>query len=174
MLTNAAYRDWCHRLQLSEAAVADVTAIRQGQPVRRVAGGNANVVGRYMSRKMGVSIQFESHKVELPFVIQAEHDPRVLEYYDQPSTIPLRYAPGTGGRRQITARHTPDFFVIWPERAEWVECKPEDVLIRLAEKNPNRYVRGPDGLWHCPPGEAYATALGLMCACPQLARSSRL
>jgi hypothetical protein len=33
---------------------------------------------------MGVTIQFESHRVELPFVYEAEHDPQVLEYYDQP------------------------------------------------------------------------------------------
>jgi hypothetical protein len=33
---------------------------------------------------MGVTIQFESHRVELAFIYQLEHDSSVLEYYDQP------------------------------------------------------------------------------------------
>jgi hypothetical protein len=31
---------------------------------------------------MGVTIQFESHRVELAFVREMEHDPDVLEYYN--------------------------------------------------------------------------------------------
>ena len=31
---------------------------------------------------MGFTIQFESHRVELPLVYEMEHDPGVLEYYD--------------------------------------------------------------------------------------------
>jgi hypothetical protein len=30
---------------------------------------------------MGLTIQFESHRVELPLVYEMEHDPGVLEYY---------------------------------------------------------------------------------------------
>jgi putative transposase len=38
---------------------------------------------------MGLTIQFQSHGVELPLVYEMEHDPGVLEYYDQPPSIPL-------------------------------------------------------------------------------------
>jgi hypothetical protein len=44
---------------------------------------------------MGLTIQFESHRVELPLVYEMEHDPDVLEYYDQPPSIPLAYQAAT-------------------------------------------------------------------------------
>jgi hypothetical protein len=67
-----------------------------------VGGGRDNVSGRYPSRKMGSTIQFESHRVELPFVYEMEHSTNVLEYYEQPPSLPLVY-PG-GGRKSCTAR----------------------------------------------------------------------
>ena len=51
---------------------------------------------------MGLTIQFESHRVELPFVYEMEHDPGVLEYYDQPPSIPLAYH---GGERKTLFGH---------------------------------------------------------------------
>ncbi len=38
---------------------------------------------------MGVSIQLESPKNELAGIRELEHDPEVLEYYDQPPSIKL-------------------------------------------------------------------------------------
>ena len=58
--------------------------IRSARPVRRVGSRAGNVSGAYASRKMGCTIQFESHKVELWAIYSMEHDPQVLEYYDQP------------------------------------------------------------------------------------------
>jgi putative transposase len=56
---------------------------------------------------MGCSIQFESHRDELPFVYLLEHDPQVLEFYDQPyGQIKLTY-PNKDGTRKVTAKHTP-------------------------------------------------------------------
>ena len=66
--------------------------------------------GRYPIRKMGLTIQFESHRVELPLVYEMEHDPGVLEYYDQPPSIPLAYHAANG--RRVSVMHTPDYFVI--------------------------------------------------------------
>jgi hypothetical protein len=45
---------------------------------------------------MGVSIQFESHTVELWAIYLMEHDPDVLEFYDQPQSVDrnLVYADG--------------------------------------------------------------------------------
>jgi putative transposase len=80
VLNEADYLGWCVRLGLTETTRAKVTAIRSHNPTRRVGGGRQNVSGRYPSRKMGITIQFESHRVELPFVYEMEHDPRALEY----------------------------------------------------------------------------------------------
>jgi len=40
---------------------------------------------------MGVSIQFESHTVELWTIYTMEHDRAVLEFFDQPSPFELHY-----------------------------------------------------------------------------------
>ncbi len=108
---------------------------------------------------MGVTIQFESHQVELAGIYEMEHDTGVLEYFDQPPPIKLDYASTTGKRMGIL--HTPDFFVIRDGEAGWEEWKTEEELRRLVERNPNRYCDGEEGRWHCPPGVAYAEQLGL-------------
>jgi transposase InsO family protein len=108
---------------------------------------------------MGVTIQFESHKNELAFIHEYEHERDVLEFYDQPLTIKLIYE--AINKRRLGVLHTPDFFLICTEAAGWDECKTEEQLIKLASKNPNRYFRDLDGSWRCPPGEAYAEPFGL-------------
>ena len=144
---------------LSEDTRALITRIRSSAPSRRVGGGRSNVSGRYPSKKMGVTIQFESHRVELAFVHEMEHDPDVLEYYDQPPAIPLEYRSANG--RRLTVMHTPDYFVIRRDTGTWEECKTEEDLGKLGEKSPHRYCRGENGGWCCPPGEAYAEQFGL-------------
>jgi putative transposase len=150
---------WCKRLELTEKAQAGVAEARSQHPTRRVGGGRQNVSGRYPSRKMGVTIQFESHRVELPFVYEMEHDPGVLEYYDQPPSIPLSYQATNG--RGLSVMHTPDYFVIRQDSAGWEECKTSEDLEKLAIESPNRYCRNSEDKWCCPPGEAYALETGL-------------
>jgi hypothetical protein len=108
---------------------------------------------------MGITIQFESHRVELPFVYEVEHDPSVLEYYDQPPSIPLAYHAANG--RRLSVMHTSDYFLLRQDSAGWVECKTPEDLEKLAIKSPHRYLRDSDGNWHCPPGDEHASALGL-------------
>ena len=111
---------------------------------------------------MGHVIQAESHTVELPFVHAAEHDLDVLELWDQPRkdwTMSLRYLSKHG--RPVVAHHTPDYFELRRASAGWVECKPEERLAVLAMEQPNRYRLDEHGHWSCPPGAAYAAALGL-------------
>lgn len=159
MLDEANFRDWCSRLRLTQAARETIAAIRSGRPTRCVGGGRRNVAGRFPSRKMGVTIQFESHRVELPFIYEAEHDSGVLEYYDQPPSIPLSYRAANGRRLSVT--HTPDYFVLRDGSAGWVECKTEEDLEVLASRSPNRYCRDDKGEWRCIPGEEYAATVGL-------------
>lgn len=123
------------------------------------AGAAGNVSGRYPSQKMGCTIQFESHRGELAFIYQLEHDATVLEFYDKPESIKLVYAGKTG--KPVSIFHTPDFFVLRSDGAGWVECKMEEQLPQLADRMPHRYVRNIDRTWSCPPGEAYAHSFGL-------------
>ncbi len=158
MLSDQDFAAWAKGVGLSDEALSVVAHVRSSNPARRIGGGHSNVTGRYPSRKMGVTIQFESHRVELPTVYELEHDDQVFEYYDQAPSIKLDYCSADGKRLGVS--HTADFFVIRADRAGWEECKTEEDLIRLSERNPNRYCRGDDG-WICPPGQEYAQRFGL-------------
>jgi hypothetical protein len=115
VLTPEEYALWVQRLRLSPETDGMITTIRSSPPVRRVASRVGNVPGTYPSVKMGGrSMQFESHHVELWALYLMERDPDVLEFYDQPSRIPLTYAALSG--RDTTQWHTPDFFVLHPFR----------------------------------------------------------
>jgi putative transposase len=159
MLTTDDLLAWFQRLDVSELTRSTISHIRSAGPARRVGGGKSNVVGRYPSRKMGVSIQFESHRVEMAGVYEMEHDADVLEYFDQPPAIKLDYESPAGKRMGVL--HTPDFFVIREREAGWEEWKTEEQLRCLSERNSNRYSTGENGRWCCPPGAAYAERLGL-------------
>lgn len=158
MLSPEALESWCKGAGVLPHARALIDQIRRSDPARRVGGGRSNVSGRYPSRKMGVTIQFESHRVELAGIYEMEHDAEVLEFYDQPIQIKLKYqAPG---EKPLGVLHTPDFFVIRKTTAGWEEWKTEEDLLRLAEQSPNRYCSTEDGQWCCPPGEACAKEFG--------------
>jgi putative transposase len=159
MLNEAELSAWYARLHISPRTRSVIDQVRSSEPARRVGGGRQNVSGRYPSRKMGFTIQFESHRVELAGIYEMEHDDSVLEFYDQPPTIKLDYLSREG--RRLGVMHTPDFFLIRQDTAGWEEWKTEEELVRLVEKNPNRYCRAGDGQWHANPGEEYATAQGL-------------
>ena len=159
MLSQADLSLWYQRLGLPVGARAIINQIRSSEPARRVGGGKSNVPGRYPSRKMGKTIQFESHRMEFAAALEMEEDTTTFEYYDQPCKIPLTYRDGR--QHKISVMHTPDFFVLRADSAGWVECKMEKDLVKLAEKSPNRYLQKQGGTWHCPPGEDYASALGL-------------
>lgn len=159
MVSDQAFDAWCRHHHLSEQARALVERIRSSPPSRLVRGAAGNVSGRYPSKKMGCTIQFESHRGELAFIYQLEHDPAVFEFFDQPESIKLVYPGKTG--KPVGLFHTADFFIIREEGAGWVECKMEDHLLHLADHMPHRYVRNGEGTWSCPPGEAYAQPFGL-------------
>jgi len=150
---------WLERNQIPETTRTIIDEIRTSPPSRRVGGGSSNVCGRYPSKKMGATIQFESHRVELAGIYEMEHDSSVREYYDQPAPIKLAYKTTTG--RELGVWHTPDFFVIRDGEAGWEEWKTEEELRRLTSKCTNRYVPNAPASWDCPPGRAHAEPLGL-------------
>ncbi len=159
MLTENELATWFSKNVALEQARSVIARVRTSDPARRVGGGKRNVAGRYPSRKMYVTIQFESHRVELAAVYELEHDGDVLEYYDQPPTFKLDYRGATG--RHLGVLHTADFFVIRQKTAGWEECKTHEELVQLAQRNENRYQSVDGGGWRCPPGEAHALPLGL-------------
>lgn len=154
MLSEAEFEAWCAQLNLSDAARTLVTQVRVAEPVRRVGGGYANVCGRYPSLKMGKTIQFESHKVELPAIEAYEADREVLEYYDQPTQLKLSFTAVNG--RTVCCQHVPDFLVLRRTRVGFEEWKPEKQLVELAQKQPTHYCQDADGQWHNSPAEAAA------------------
>ena len=159
MISEVELQRLCQRLGCPPATLALIQAIQAAPPSRLVRSTVGNVSVRYPSRKMGVTIQAESHRNELAAIYSFEHDPDTLAYYDQPPAIKLAYLSRRG--RQIAVFHTPDFFVIRTDSIGWEECKLEADLLRLQETMPHRYVRSADGGWMCPPGESYAAPFGL-------------
>jgi putative transposase len=89
MFNSEGLQFWLERNQIPETTRSLIEAIRTSLPSRRVGGGSTNVCGRYPSKKMGATIQLESHRVELVGTYEMEHDSSVREYYDQPAPIKL-------------------------------------------------------------------------------------
>lgn len=149
----------CLKLKLSQSAIDIVTKIRTSPPVRLVQGGRNNVKGRYPSRLMGVTIQFESHTCELPIIYLLEHvENDVREYYDQPYTFKIEYTNRTG--RNVTVPYTPDFFIIHETYIEFLQCKTEEELRKVAKDRPGFFVLDKDGRWRCPPAEGALAQYG--------------
>ncbi len=159
MMDDLEFSLWCDRMNFSKTTQEVIVGIRSSEPVRSRQSRVGNWTGRYASDKMGRTIQFESRTPEFPAVVTYENDDEVIEYYDQPSKIEMRYIAKIG--RPVLFWHTPDFFVLRVDGAGWEEWKPEEKLIELAESMPNRYQRDEQGRWRCPPGESYAAQYGL-------------
>ena len=158
MFTKDEFEQWCSKLGFSDRTIEVISRIRESEPSRKVGGGRKNMVGSFPSRIMGKTLQFESHKVELPLLHQKEHDDSVKEVYDQPPQIKISFKSAKG--KVVAIYHTPDYFVLYEDKAGWEECKTEEELKQLSQDSPNRYVLI-DGVWHCPPGEEYAKQFGL-------------
>lgn len=145
------FNKWAENLNLPEEVKEEIQIIRTSDPARLVGGGARNVPGEFTSKKMGLTIQFESSKVELPAIYMMEFDDNVLEFYDQPPTLKLNKV---GWR-------TPDFFVIENDKAYWIEWKTEDELIKLSQKKNPKYYMDEDRNWRYTPGEEYSKKRGL-------------
>lgn len=105
-LSKEIFDQWCWRLGLSDQAKAVITQIRTSPPARHVQSSAGNVSGTYPSLKMGGAIQFEGHRDELPFAYLIDHDPHILELYDQPAgEIKLKYC-NQDDTQNVTTRHT--------------------------------------------------------------------
>jgi len=159
MMTEHMFAIWIARLGFSEEATAFIQEIRRSDPSRLVQCRVGNVTVRYPSLKMARTIQGESVRGEWAALLDLEYDPDVLEYYDQPRLLWLRYPTKTGALGR-PVKHVPDLFVLRASGAGFEECKPDAVLRRLAESCPSRYVQGADGAWRSPPAERLVAPYG--------------
>src|SRR5271157_364913 len=150
---------YVRRLGLSRETLELLVHIRSSPPSRTPGARHGNMPVWYPSKKMQCIIKAESAKVEFAFLLQAEHDDSILEFWDQPPAIPLEYRD----RRNHIQRplHTADYFVFGYQECGWIECKPAQELVKQAERRPNRYALDEHGRWRCPPGEAFAAKYGL-------------
>ena len=156
------FSKWIKGKHITQDALKIIQNIRSSEPSRKVRSNGKNVRGFYPSKKMGVTIQFESHKLELAGIYEKEHDPKVIEYYDQPHSFKIKYdMPDGSKKKSVGHMYTPDFFTIEDDWIGWEEWKTEEKLIELSQKNPNRYCKDEDGRWRCPPAEEYAKQFGL-------------
>lgn len=160
MLSEYEFLLWCEKNNVSVRTMEYINKnIRFAQPARSVGGGGMSLSGKYPSKKMGVSIQWESGKVEGPAILMLENDDDVLEYYDQPNKIKLNYIRKDG--RNGGALYTPDFFVIRKDSAGWEEWKSEENYLKTAKEQNWKFEKDENGDWRCPPGEEFAEDYGL-------------
>lgn len=126
-------------------------------PSRNTASGPRHMSGKFPSRKMGVSIGFESQTLESNAARRMEHDDRVWLYLDQAPKIKLTYKINNKNRGYQV---TPDFVAARGDRVVLIECKRLAVVQKEAVRRPELYVQR-DGQWTCPPAEAEAQRLGM-------------
>ena len=146
------------RHHVNAAGRALVRKVRSSPPSRVVRPGPGHVTGAYPSPRMGFALQYES-LIELSFIMECEFDRSELECFDQPDALTLRYL----GKNEhpVTVASTQDFLLVSNAFLGYVECKPDDVLARLAREFPGRWSCDPDGTWRSIPAEQAAARYGL-------------
>lgn len=85
MLTDQELLQFCEELKFSVKALAEIRRICSQGPLQGVRSIGDNLSGHYPSCKMTSRLQYESRRIELPFIYQIEQDDNVLDQYDQPS-----------------------------------------------------------------------------------------
>jgi putative transposase len=158
MMDQRQFDEYCQRLDLPESGRAYLGRVRPSPPSRRPESRSGNNVCSFPSKKMQFVVRTESRHGELAAVYQFEHDPGIIEFFEQPEPIKLVYAALSG--RATGCMHTPDFLLLSRDSVCWVEVKTEERLLYLAGAQPNRYQRLETGLWRCRPGEETAKAYG--------------
>src|SRR3989440_4890723 len=121
-LDGIALQTYVRRLNLQKDAQDQLIAVRSSPPSRLPDSRAGNMPVWYPSKKMRCIMKAQSAKVEFAFLLEAEHDDDVVEFWDQPPPIALIYHDRRGHLQQPL--HTADYFVFRYESAGWEECKP--------------------------------------------------
>ncbi len=135
-----------------------VRHVRSSPPVRTVGRSRGKPWFTFASRKMLRGIQAESGSVEFAACYLYEADESVLEFWDQPTVLNVRYQHEDG--RVSGGTTTPDYLVVERDGIRLDEWKQERRLRKLATEAPHIYQW--DGQrWRSPAREAAASELGL-------------
>jgi putative transposase len=138
----------------SEYALEAVTA----GPSRSVFSPNRrSVVGRFFSRKMQETRQYESSTVEKRLLIFLEADPNVIYYVTQPPAVHLTKLDKRN--RRITTQYTPDALAIRADRITLYEGKTSAFLSGCAEDD--NWEESPSGAYSFLPAKTYFQNLGI-------------
>lgn len=152
MLSGKELERWIDDLRLPEVGRELLERILSSEPVRRVEGGSSNSYGFHSSQKMERAIGFESRNVENAGLEQFyEYNNDVLGYLDQPYKFTLKYLSKDG--KTVTTGYVPDYCVFYKDFVAIDEWKPEEKLLALAERHPNRYFQDETGQWRSLPAE---------------------
>ena len=153
--------DLIRRWSLPPLGEAKLLEVLDSDPVSHLRSTPKSVVVRVPSPKMRRYIQCASRTVEYAFVHYLEHDPDVLLYVDQPTTIKIRIVDSMGRSREVP--YTPDYLAVRPDGVHVYECKPIEWLREQTQgDHPHpRYVYDPTtGTWHHPAAEEAFGAYG--------------
>src|SRR5260370_42116716 len=90
-LDGISLQTYFRRLKLQKEAQDLLICIRSSPPSCLPDSRAGNMPVWYPSKKMQCIIKAESAKVEFGFLLEAEHDDEVLEFWDQPPPIELIY-----------------------------------------------------------------------------------
>lgn len=151
------------KLSLPAKGMEYVKRVMASPPSRAVQSNGHNVCVKYPSRKMGVTIQAESHTCELALINCLEHNPDVVAFFEQPEPVKISYLTANG--RATSPTTTPDFLVIYHDRIELIEAKPEEKMVELAQSSPHRFKHTAEGKRSC-----YRSATSLLPRQPRVSR----
>lgn len=160
MMNDDDYRTYVRACGLPAEGLDYLDRTRNGDPSRLVGSRKVRSTPiRYASRRQSIVIQAES-ALEGVFVRECEYDQEsVLEFYDQPPSVPLTIINQLGHRQPIG--YTPDFLVLRRHVPGVVECKSPDAVTELLQKRPHDWVRIEEGVRYVPAFEHFA-AMGLV------------
>jgi putative transposase len=145
-------------LAMPDAGRSLVRHVRSSPPARTVGRSRGKPWFTFASRKMLRGIQAESGSVEFAACYLYEADESVLEFWDQPTVLSVRYQHEDG--RVSGGTTTPDYLVVERDGVRLDEWKQEQRLRRLAAEAPHIYQW--DGQrWCSPAREAAAREFGL-------------
>ena len=136
-----------------------IALILTSDPARNVKSNEYTTSGRFVSHKNGQTIQFESLRVELAYLLLAEINPEVMLFRCQPHKFKIKAPDKNGVLRAID--YTPDFFVISKDFIGFIQCKDSDeTMLKLSQKHPGRY-HLEDGEWVYPAVDEVLEGTGL-------------
>ncbi len=158
MLTSTDLECLLDTLAVPDSGRSLVRHVRSSPPVRTVGRSRGKPWFTFASRKMLRGIQAESGSVEFAACYLYEADESVLEFWDQPTVVNVRYPHEDG--RVSGGTTTPDYLVIERDGIRLDEWKQERRLRRLASEASHIYQW--DGQrWRSPAREAAAGEFGL-------------